>query len=206
MSAIKFTFALRRKILALIVRSVAGNIGVNELAKRIEKAKSETACIDLLQNFVTANSSGIIDEYFGVDRFDYTKKEKPAAAINAANSRPEKTARDETSQEDFIPRPKYRRTHQHPFKSGESFYEQVQFTLGNTQKKDHPIVSASAGGGPTLSQKLSVSSNVLQERRQANLCLKCGAPGNKVAQCPQMPNVKAKGVLEKKSQDNSKRQ
>ncbi|EER00588.1 hypothetical protein Pmar_PMAR011012 [Perkinsus marinus ATCC 50983] len=106
MSAIKFTFALRRKILALIVRSVAGNVGVNELAKRIEKAKSETACIDLLPDFVTANSSGTIDEYFGVDRFDYTKKEKPAAAINAANSRPEKTSRDETSQEDFIPRPK----------------------------------------------------------------------------------------------------
>ncbi|EER05191.1 hypothetical protein Pmar_PMAR000924, partial [Perkinsus marinus ATCC 50983] len=69
------------------------NVGVNELAKRIEKAKSETACIDLLPDFVTANSSGTIDEYFGVDRFDYTKKEKPAAAINAANSRPEKNSK-----------------------------------------------------------------------------------------------------------------
>ncbi|KAF4651166.1 hypothetical protein FOZ61_010688 [Perkinsus olseni] len=189
MSAIKLSFALRRKNLALIVRScksVAGNVGVNELARRIEKkAKSETACIDLLQDFVTANSSGTIDEYFGVERFDYTKKEKPTAAVttNTTSSRSGKTGREEGQQEEVIPRPKHRRTHyhQHAFKSGKSFYEQAQSIPGKSPTAPSTGQAPVGDKQPTLSQKLGVSSNVLQERRQANLCLKCGASGHKTA-------------------------
>ncbi|KAF4711935.1 hypothetical protein FOZ63_031797, partial [Perkinsus olseni] len=216
MSAIKLSFALRRKNLALIVRScksVAGNVGVNELARRIEKkAKSETACIDLLQDFVTANSSGTIDEYFGVERFDYTKKEKPspiaAVTTSTTSSRSGKTGREEGQQEEVIPRPKHRRTHyhQHAFKSGKSFYEQAQSIPGKSPTTPSTGQAPVGDKQPTLSQKLGVSSNVLQERRQANLCLKCGASGHKVAQCPQMLNSNGKGTTEKKSQDNTKNQ
>ncbi|KAF4652683.1 hypothetical protein FOL47_010902, partial [Perkinsus chesapeaki] len=179
--AFKLDFSLRRKNIALILRSckkVAGNVGVAELACRIErKAKSET--------------DTTIDQYFGVERFDHTKKDdeekKRKAQHDSDDHKNEKS-----------------RTHVHRHKGDQdhkknqhrSFFDKENPIYKEVDKDKKTTDSPLAGnarkfsdkrdGKSSLSDKLDVPSEVLQQRRQAGTCLKCGSSTHMVAQCPKV--------------------
>ncbi|KAF4733526.1 hypothetical protein FOZ62_002741 [Perkinsus olseni] len=189
-TSISLNFKIRRKNLALIIRSckaTADQNGVLDLARRIEtKASSDTECISLVQEYTRANGFSDIDRFFGTERFDFTKDDdsqqgskhgakrhnsSPTASNRSKRSRhghdSSGGSADSSRPSGAGPGPLHSAKPTDPLK----FSNDVR---GNGEKSAHP----------TLSEKLKVSSSVLQQRRQAGSCLGCGASDHKLAACP----------------------
>ncbi|KAF4649719.1 hypothetical protein FOZ61_001042, partial [Perkinsus olseni] len=214
--AVKLDFKVRRKNLALIVRSckaAAEHNGVLELARLIEtRAKSDTECTTLVQEYARANGFSDFDRLFGTERFDFTRDDPNGTKDNQKSHRGEKRHR---SQQDHghDKRPKHGHDGK-PISSSPSAEESrnngrdgehkrrvAPGTATSPSKPSSASTTASTGSAqsakPTLAEKLKVSSSVLQQRRQAGACLGCGSMEHKLADCPKY------GSSKKSDQDRS---
>ncbi|KAF4660221.1 hypothetical protein FOL47_007250, partial [Perkinsus chesapeaki] len=195
--AVNLDFEIRRKNLALVVRSckaVADRNGVLELARHIEtRTKTDTECTSLVQEYGRANGFRDFDRFFGTERFDFTRDDSAQSGSHGEERRHPhgghdfKDKRQRNGRDPDPSKPAERHgSHSDKSQSDNKHIHDTVLASDSTRMSAAPSKNV-VGQTPqkaTLSEKLKVSSSVLQQRRQAGACLGCGSMDHKLANCP----------------------